>query len=276
MSWSAARSRVLPLLALIFAATAGCGGAASEAKSPASEGAAAGQGRSGPAEVGKPAPDLTIQTLNGKGRVSIESLAGKVAVIDFWATWCGPCKKSFPKLEELSKRYGGAKVEVIGIAVDDSVDGVGDFAKSNGATFPIGWDDGHSIAERWKVSSMPTTYILDATGTVRFIHAGFHDGEPEAIAKEVASLQDGTNTTSGTTRVAAAAPAPSDAPPPPSKSAAGEPDAAAIASAATADAPEPPPKKKPGKAGKGKGSGKGGKKHGKKPAAKKPAAPNNP
>ena len=136
----------------------------------------------GPAEVGKAAPDLSVKTVNGKGEITRDSLAGKVAIVDFWATWCGPCKQSFPKLEELAKQNQG-KVQVVGISVDDKSDGVADFAKSNGATFPIGWDDGHAIANRWKVDSMPTTYILDSSGTVRYIHAGYHDGEAETIAQ---------------------------------------------------------------------------------------------
>ena len=141
----------------------------------------------GPAEVGKVAPTLKIDTLNGKGAITLESLSGKIAVVDFWATWCGPCKQSFPKLEELAKQNTG-KVQVVGISVDDKADGVAEFAKANGVTFPIGWDDGHSIAGRWKVDTMPTTYILDTTGKVRFIHAGYQDGEADAIAKELLAL----------------------------------------------------------------------------------------
>lgn len=166
-----------------FVALTGCGGG-TPAKSPMSSDA---DGKGGPAEVGKPAPDLAVTTLNGKGKVTLESLQGKVAVIDFWATWCGPCKQSFPKLEELAKQNSG-KLEVVGIAADDAVDGVADFAKANGATFPIAWDEGHSIASRWKVDSMPTSFVVDATGTVRYIHAGYHDGEAEKIAKEVQEL----------------------------------------------------------------------------------------
>ncbi len=151
--------------------------------------AAEAEGKGGPAEVGKAAPDLKVTTVNGQGAVTLESLSGKIAVVDFWATWCGPCKQSFPKLEELAKQNVG-KVQVVGISVDDSSDGVADFAKVNGATFPVGWDEGHSIAGRWKVETMPTTYILDATGTVRFIHAGYKDGEADVMAKEIASLSD--------------------------------------------------------------------------------------
>lgn len=256
-------------VSVILAATPACGGGKPDVKAPGAEGA-----NNGPAEVGKPAPDLSITTVNGKGNVTMESLKGKVAVIDFWATWCGPCKQSFPKLEELAKKYSG-KVEIVGVSVDDSKDGVAEFAKEHGATFAIGWDDGHTIANRWKVGTMPTTYVVDATGTVRFIHDGYHDGEAEKLGKELAELSD--EPSGGKTKVASsggdtAKPAdsggdkdkPKDEP-------AKEGDKTAAAGGGDGDAApteETPPPKKGGK-GNGKGGGKGG---GKKPggAPKKP------
>jgi thiol-disulfide isomerase/thioredoxin len=249
------------VLSLSVAAVGGCGGGP---KKPANS-ATSSDGKSGPAEVGKPAPELSVDTVNGKGKVSLESLQGKVAVVDFWATWCAPCKQSFPKLEELSKQNPD-KLQIVGIAVDDQVDGVADFAKQNGATFAIAWDNGHSIANRWKVDTMPTTYVLDATGTVRYIHAGYHDDEAEKIAKEVATLSseaggsssskiaktDSTDTkpdAKGDGKGDAKGDGKSDAStPPPSGDGDGDGDAA----------PAKKPPKKPGKGG------------GKKPPAKKP------
>lgn len=168
---------VIPLAGVI----SGCGSTKADAHTAASE--SGGEHLT----VGQPAPDLSIQTVNGKGKISNDSLKGKVAIVDFWATWCAPCRTSFPKLEELAKKHAG-KVEVVGVSVDDEKGGVADFAKENGATFAIGWDEGHSIAERWKVKSMPTTVLLDASGNVRHVHAGFHDDEPEQIAKELTAL----------------------------------------------------------------------------------------
>jgi thiol-disulfide isomerase/thioredoxin len=158
-----------------------CGGSKSDSQTPAN--ASSGEQLA----VGNPAPDLSIQTLNGKGKISNDSLKGKIAIVDFWATWCAPCKTSFPKLEELAKKHG-SRLEIVGVSVDDEKNGVADWAKENGATFAIGWDEGHSIAERWKVKSMPTTIILDASGNVRHVHAGFHDDEPELISKELTAL----------------------------------------------------------------------------------------
>ena len=172
-----------PALFSVVALGLGCASSGAGQK-PASDGTGGGSGQ---AEVGKPAPDLSIQSLNGKGKVSLESAQGKLLVVDFWATWCGPCKQSFPKLEELSKKMGD-KVAIVGVSVDDEEKGIVEFAKEQGATFAIGWDEGHAIASRWNVKNMPTTFIVDGTGTVRFIHAGYHDGETVAMEKELNEL----------------------------------------------------------------------------------------
>lgn len=184
MPFSWTRARALVGVSFVVALTSACGGSGKPANAPGQEG---GEGGSGTAQLDKPAPDLSIQTMNGKGSVSLASLQGKIAIIDFWATWCGPCKKSFPALEDLSKKYSD-KVVIVGISCDDSKDGVLDWAKAQGATFPIGWDDGHTIAKRWKVDKMPTTYVLDGTGTVRFVHDGYHDDEADLITRELALL----------------------------------------------------------------------------------------
>jgi len=173
-------SKRFGVLAVVTTALIACG-SGGEVKSPSSSGAG------DHAEVGKPAPDLAIQTLNDKGKISLPDLQGKVVIVDFWATWCGPCKQSFPKLEELSKKVGD-KVVIVGVSVDDEKKGVAEFAKENGATFAIGWDEGHSIASRWKVGTMPTTFIVDPTGKVRHIHDGYHDGETSTMEKEATAL----------------------------------------------------------------------------------------
>ena len=259
MAWI--RTSAVLGISFLLAATSACGGGN---KKPPMTPTADGDSKSGPAEVGKGAPDLKLETVNGKGSITLDSLSGKIAVVDFWATWCGPCKQSFPKLEELAKQNSG-KVQVVGISVDDKSDGVADFAKANGATFPIGWDDGHTIAGRWKVDTMPTTYILDSTGKVRFIHAGYKDGEADVIAKELATLSSEPSAAGAKTDVAAADKPPAGDKPAGDKPAGDKPAGDTAAADPPADPPATPTKK---------GGKKGGaKKPGAKPAAKKkPAA----
>ena len=265
MGWFRTRASAVVGLTFLLGVTSSCGGGKPMPMTPTEGGGASND--KGPAEVGKAAPDLSVKTVNGKGEVTRDSLAGKVAIVDFWATWCGPCKQSFPKLEELAKQNQG-KVQVVGISVDDKADGVADFAKSNGATFAIGWDDGHAIANRWKVDSMPTTYILDSSGTVRYIHAGYHDGEAEIIAKELATLS--AEPSSGKAKAETAS---TDTATPPKTDDKTDDKAAGDKTAAGGDDADKSdePKKKPGKGTKPKG---GAKKPGTKPPAKKkPVAP---
>jgi len=137
------------------------------------------------AEVGRAAPDLSIQSFDGRRHLSL--VPGKVVIVDFWATWCQPCRKSFPSLEEI-KRTHGDKVDIIALSVDDTKDGIADFVKETGVTFPVAWDEGHSIANRWGMGTMPTTFVVDGGGVVRYVHDGFHEDEPVKLAREVREL----------------------------------------------------------------------------------------
>ena len=74
------------------------------------------------------------------------------------------------------------------MSVDDQKDGIVDFAKSNGAAFPIGWDDSHALASTYKVDSMPSTYVIDRKGTIVHTHAGYHSGEELVLEREVGEL----------------------------------------------------------------------------------------
>jgi thiol-disulfide isomerase/thioredoxin len=183
------------------------------------------------AEVGHPAPDLSIQTVNNRGVLALDNHSGKIVVVDFWATWCEPCKRSFPELELLSRRHRG-KVEVIGVSADDDPDGIADFAKTLGTTFGIGWDKGHAIASRWRVQTMPTSFVVDTSGTIRFVHAGFHDGDGAKLYHEVETLL--ADSTERDTK----------SPPPPASPQAGAPEQPPTEEAATAS-PPPEVKSKP-------------------------------
>ena len=136
--------------------------------------------------------NFTLKDISGKD-VKLSSLKGKVVLLDFWATWCEPCKKSFPKLQELNVKYGGQGFMIVGISEDDSDEGIADFVKGTGAKFKVGLDpDNKSIAAKykWEGFTMPSSVIIDKKGVVRFIHAGYHDGEENEVEKEVKSLLD--------------------------------------------------------------------------------------
>jgi peroxiredoxin len=138
-----------------------------------------------PLPEGRPAPALSLPLIRS-GRVELSK--GSVAVIHFWATWCMPCQRSMPKLQALSAKYAPQGLVVIGISVDDDRPGIAEFAKKSGATFQIAWDQNKTAAEQWKPKAMPTTYVVDRNGVIRFEHEGYHDGEDAELETELKRL----------------------------------------------------------------------------------------
>ena len=172
------------VLALLVAAPAiGCGGAAADST-----------GESTPAPgglVGKRAPDFAVAAAaNGKGKIALSRLRGKVVLVDFWGTFCEPCKKSFPKLQDLNTKYSTSGLRIVGISEDeaDDKDKIPGFASNYGAKFPLGWDQDKAIAKSYKPDTMPSSFIIDKKGVVRYAHVGFHDGEEVEIEKEIKEL----------------------------------------------------------------------------------------
>lgn len=182
------KSRSLPKvgsLALVAATSLGlgCGGASGDTHA-ASSGSARGL-------VGRTAPDFSATAVaNGKGKVSLEELRGKVVLVDFWGTFCEPCKKSFPKLQSLYGKYAGSGLKIVGISEDEAEDKskISDFANTYGAKFTLAWDGDKSIAEAYKPETMPSSFLVDRRGVVRFEHVGYHDGEEDDIDREVQEL----------------------------------------------------------------------------------------
>ncbi len=170
---------------LLALAAAGCGGAAA--------GGSGGDTPSGGGDglVGKPAPDFSVPAVaNGKGQVALADLKGKVVVVDFWGTFCGPCKKSFPKLQALYAKYQGDGLRIVGISEDEADDKgkIGPFADELGAKFTLGWDEDKSIAHSYQPPTMPSSFIIDKKGVIRYAHVGYHDGEEVEVEKEIKEL----------------------------------------------------------------------------------------
>lgn len=145
--------------------------------------------------LGKPAPGFTVDSALQKGE-KIRLLRGKVSVIHFWATWCGPCTKSFPALQRLQRRYGEQLLAVIALSVDDEPEEIAAFAKRHVAPVPrkesvgfaVAWDQDHRIANLYKPQTMPSTYVIDRTGVIAEVVAGYHDGEIDELADRIRPL----------------------------------------------------------------------------------------
>ena len=145
------------------------------------------KGSAGGKPRGPKAPPFSLDSVMGGGKVTIPE--GKVVIVDFWATWCAPCKKSFPKLQELYVKYKSSGLEIIAISVDDDKKGVPGFVKANGdAKFLVAWDKDHAVANAFKPDSMPTTFILDKSGNIAHTHKGYRDGETDEMEKEIKAL----------------------------------------------------------------------------------------
>jgi peroxiredoxin len=176
-------SAALPLLACI-----GCGEASS-----GSAGASSADREHGRGLVGQSAPEFSAAAVaNGRGKVALGAMRGKVVLVDFWGTFCEPCKKSFPKLQSLYVKYGSSGLRVVGISEDeeDDKDKIPGFADTYGAKFMLAWDADKSIAHQYKPETMPSSFLVDRQGVVRYAHVGYHDGEEEEIEREVKELLD--------------------------------------------------------------------------------------
>lgn len=129
---------------------------------------------------------FAIDSLIGQSKVALTP--GTVTLVVFWATWCEPCKKLFPKYQELYVNHKASGLEIAAVSVDEERSGIADFAKRLGATFPVGWDEGWKVADQYQRPGVPTAYIIGKSGKVKHIHRGYRDGEENEIEKEIESL----------------------------------------------------------------------------------------
>jgi thiol-disulfide isomerase/thioredoxin len=137
-------------------------------------------------KVGDAFPDLATFKLEGK---LPDALKGKIVIVDFWASWCGPCKESFPAMNELQKQYGDKGLIIVAINEDEEQSDMQGFLKANTATFDVVRDAKQKLVALAGIQTMPSSFLLDETGTVRFVHSGFHGAETrKQYVEEIESL----------------------------------------------------------------------------------------
>jgi cytochrome c biogenesis protein CcmG/thiol:disulfide interchange protein DsbE len=136
--------------------------------------------------VGRPAPPFSLAIVGSGEPVTLESLRGKPAVINFWATWCGPCYQEHPALVASARRMG-SEVQFLGIIYDDEEQRVRDFLEQKGSSYPSLLDPGGRTAIAFGVRGVPETYFLDANGRITQKFVGPLD--PETIAQYVAEAR---------------------------------------------------------------------------------------
>jgi thiol-disulfide isomerase/thioredoxin len=144
------------------------------------------------------APTAVVEDLGGRP-YALTSLRGQVAVVDFWASWCGPCRKSFPALDRLHRQWGPKGLRVVGVSLDEDRDALGRFLDSVPVGFQIAWDRFGVLAREFQVVSMPTTLLFDREGRVvaRFEGGGRMEEEERAVVAllEGRELPPGTGAT---------------------------------------------------------------------------------
>lgn len=120
--------------------------------------------------VGHPAPDFTLTMVNGE-TFTLAELRGKPVVLNFWATWCPPCRAELPELQAAHEHYTGELV-VVGVNQAESPNAVRAFAAQAALTFPVPLDDQADVSRRYAVRSLPTTFFIDRSGVIRRIQSG--------------------------------------------------------------------------------------------------------
>ena len=139
--------------------------------------------------IGKPAPEFTAETISGEGPKTVREAIGKVTIIEFWATFCEPCKQSFPTYQRLFDKFDG-DLAVLAVSMDDADlerSKIEHFVARAGAKFAVVWDKKYHAAVAYR-PALPTAFILDKAGIVRHVHVGYHESNEGTIAAEVQAL----------------------------------------------------------------------------------------
>lgn len=142
-------------------------------------------------EEGQQAPDFTLPDIqDGKPAITLSDLRGKTVYVDFWASWCAPCLRSMPLINELYAQYRERGFEVIAINVDDPIDDGREFLLDTPLDYLIAADTQNEVLEQYGVRGMPTSFLIDSEGVVRMVHMGFRDNDIKLIEAELTALLD--------------------------------------------------------------------------------------
>lgn len=137
--------------------------------------------------IGKQAPDFALKSSTGQN-LRLSEYRGEVVMINFWATWCGPCRQEMPLLDDLYNRYERVGFQLLGVNIDDDSNRAMAMMRELGVNFPVLFDASKDVSKLYEVNAMPVTVILDREGNVRHVHQGYKPGYEEKYLNEVRSL----------------------------------------------------------------------------------------
>ena len=142
-------------------------------------------------DEGDRAPSFSAPSLTGEGTVELSDHRGKIVYLDFWASWCVPCLKAVPAIEELRKELPASAFQVIAVNLDRDLDKARSFLAKHSVGYPSATDPEGRVPEAFGLETMPTSYIIDRDGVVRHIHEGFRPSDIADIRKRIRTLIDG-------------------------------------------------------------------------------------
>lgn len=139
------------------------------------------------ATVGGNAPDFTLKSNSGDN-LKLSEHAGDVVMINFWATWCGPCRQEMPALEQLYQKYKDLGFVILGVNIDEDSGKTEDFLAKRPVSFPVLYDHTKQVSDLYKVVAMPTTYLIDRDGKLRYYHRSYKPGYEQKYAEQIKTL----------------------------------------------------------------------------------------
>jgi len=136
---------------------------------------------------GQMAPDFALKSSTGEN-LRLSEYRGNVVMINFWATWCGPCRQEMPLLDELYARYARVGFSLLGVNIDDDSRRAMQMIKELGVTFPVLFDSRKEVSRLYAVEAMPVTILVDREGNVRHVHHGYKPGYEDIYLDQIRSL----------------------------------------------------------------------------------------
>ena len=133
------------------------------------------------------APDFTLKSREGVN-IKLSELRGQVVMVNFWASWCGPCRQEMPLLQQLFDRYQSLGFSLLGVNVDEDKAAADKMLSDVQVSFPILYDDRSRVSKEYQVKAMPTTYMVDRDGRIRYLHKGYKPGYEEEYQQQIREL----------------------------------------------------------------------------------------
>ena len=140
-----------------------------------------------PLQVGAPGPGFQLNSNSGKP-ISLADLKGQIVLVNFWASWCGPCRQEMPLLESIYRKYGKMGFTMIGVNVEPDSNAANEWLKATPVSFPILYDRDSKVSKLYDVAGMPSTVIIDRTGKLRVLHRGYKPGDENEYLDSIRTL----------------------------------------------------------------------------------------